>query len=48
MRREYATGRCRDCGRWIRVTEVAFWVNGLRYQVCATCIRAYRKVILKP
>lgn len=47
-RRKYSEGRCQDCG-WIkRTTEIIFWVNGMRYRVCAQCIKPYRKEILKP
>lgn len=48
MRRLYTIGRCRDCGHEKRTTVAIFWVNGMRYRVCASCIRAYRRVILKP
>jgi hypothetical protein len=49
-RRQYRIGRrCQDCGRdWKPTTTITFWVNGLRYRVCGECIRAYRRVILKP
>ena len=48
-RRRYSTdnGHCQDCGA-LRTTTVIFWVNGMRYRVCSTCVRAYRRVILKP
>jgi hypothetical protein len=44
-----APGRCQDCG-WEHkpVRRVTFWVNGMRYQVCAECERAYRRVINWP
>ena len=46
MRRKYTEGRCEDCG-WIkRVTWITFWVNAMRYRVCAACIKPYRRVIL--
>jgi hypothetical protein len=48
LRRQYTLGRCQDCGRTKPVTVIIFWVNGMRYRVCGTCIRAYRGVILKP
>jgi hypothetical protein len=47
-RRKYFTGHCRDCGRVKRVTTAIFWTTGMQYDVCAECIKAYRKVILKP
>jgi hypothetical protein len=48
MRRRYTLGTCQDCGHTKRVTRITFWVNGMRYVVCSTCIRPYRGVILKP
>lgn len=45
-RRRYRLGRCQDCGHYTRVTVVRFWVNYMRYVVCASCIRSYRRVIL--
>ena len=48
IRRAYTTGRCQDCGRERRTTVIRFWVNFMRYRVCADCIRAYRPVILAP
>lgn len=47
MRRHYFIGRCQDCGHTKRVTEVTFWVNGMKYRVCAECIKPYRERILK-
>lgn len=47
-RRKYTLGRCQDCGWEKRVTEIIFWVNGMRYRVCATCIKSYRDRILNP
>lgn len=47
-RRQYVQGRCEDCGRTKRVTTVIFWATGMRYDVCAECIKPYRRVILKP
>jgi hypothetical protein len=38
---------CQDCGRG-PATTVRFWASGLKYRVCAHCIRAYRGVILAP
>lgn len=48
IRRVYKPGVCQDCGWQKRVTTIIFWVNGMRYRVCAECIKPYRKVILKP
>lgn len=48
MRRYYYRGRCQDCGWEKRVTTAIFWATGMRYRVCASCIKAYRPVILKP
>jgi hypothetical protein len=48
MRRVYREGRCGDCGHIKRVTEIVFWVNGMRMLVCAECIKPYRYRILKP
>lgn len=45
-RRQYAVGTCQDCGRTRRVTVVRFWVNYMRYVVCAECIQPYRPVLL--
>lgn len=46
-RRKYAKGKCQDCG-WIkRVTRIVFWATGMKYDVCAECIKPYRGVILK-
>ena len=47
-RRQYTVGRCQDCGRTRRTTVVIFWSTGMRYRVCVDCIKAYRRVILKP
>ena len=47
MRRIYSAGKCQDCGHTKPVTEITFWVNGLKYTVCAICIRAYRDRILR-
>ncbi len=35
-----------DCGWHKRVTVIHFWVNAMRYVVCAECIKAYRRQIL--
>ena len=45
-RRRYRPGTCQDCGRWRRVTVARFWLNFMRYQVCAECIRPYRGRLL--
>jgi transcription elongation factor Elf1 len=45
-RRKYYIGTCQDCGHTRSVTTVFFWVNKMRYVVCADCIKAYRTVIL--
>lgn len=45
-RRRYAPGTCMDCGHHRSVTTIWFWVNAMRYVVCASCIRPYRGVIL--
>lgn len=45
-RRVYRLGYCQDCGHYRRITVVRFWLNDMRYRVCAQCIRPYRKVIL--
>lgn len=47
-RRRYTLGQCADCGRTRRTTVIIFWVSGMRYRVCADCIKAYRAAILKP
>lgn len=47
MRREYHDGRCQDCGHDKRVTVVTFWVTGMRYRLCAACVRVYGKLLLK-
>lgn len=43
----YAHLSCEDCGR-SPAAIVTFWVSGMRYRVCSTCVRAYRGVLLKP
>jgi hypothetical protein len=48
QRRKYHEGHCMDCGRVKRVTVIFFWATGMRYVVCAECIKPYRKVILAP
>lgn len=45
-RRKYYAGQCQDCGWHKRVTTIYFWATGMRYVVCAECIKPYRKVIL--
>lgn len=46
-RRIYRPGhRCQDCGHVRLTTVVIFWLNGMRYRVCSTCIRPYRRSIL--
>lgn len=46
-RRYFTTGRrCEDCGRERPRTLIRFWATGMRYVVCAECIRAYRRVIV--
>lgn len=45
-RRKYTIGLCQDCGQLKRVTIVRFWVNYMRYVVCADCIKPYRPVLL--
>ena len=47
MRRKYTIGKCQDCGWTKRVTTIIFWVNGMKYTVCALCIKPYRGRILK-
>ena len=48
MRRRYTSGlACDDCGRRY-ATRVHFWVNGMPYNVCPDCIRAYRPRLLDP
>ena len=47
-KRKYFTGKCQDCGWEKRVTNIYFWATGMKYRVCAECIKAYRGVILKP
>lgn len=47
MRRKYDQGKCQDCGHVKRTTVIVFWVNGMRYRVCAACIRPYRGRILR-
>ena len=47
MRRKYTQGKCQDCGWTKRVTAIIFWVNGMKYTVCARCLQAYRGRILK-
>ena len=44
-RRKYRKGNCDDCGRFRNVTRVTFWLNGMKYVVCAECIKPYRGVI---
>lgn len=48
MKRKYSQGTCNDCGWWKRVTTIYFWATGMKYVVCAECIKPYRKVILDP
>ena len=44
-RRKYREGTCDDCG-WVRnVTRITFWVNDMKYIVCAECIKPYRGTI---
>ena len=31
-----------------RITTITFWATGMRYRVCADCIKPYRGEILKP
>ena len=45
-RRKYERGTCQDCGKETQVTIITFWVNGMRYKVCSTCIKPYRNRIL--
>lgn len=47
-RRRYSPGRCDDCGWHRNVTRIYFWSNGYAMNVCAQCIKPYRKVILAP
>jgi hypothetical protein len=47
MKRKYEEGHCQDCGHEKQTTVVVFWATGMKYRVCAECIKAYRKVILK-
>jgi hypothetical protein len=47
-RRKYFNGKCADCGWQKRVTEIIFWATGMKYIVCAECLKPYRKAILKP
>lgn len=47
-RRKYSDGICQDCGHYRNVTTVYFWATGMKYTVCADCIKAYRRVILNP
>jgi hypothetical protein len=47
-RRKYTIGHCQDCGHQKRTTAIVFWATGMRYRVCAECIKSYRAVILKP
>lgn len=47
MRRTYTKGKCQDCGWTKRTTVITFWLNGMKYRVCAVCIRPYRTVILR-
>ena len=44
-RRKYRKGRCDDCGWHRNVTRITFWVNGMKYVVCAECIKPYRGTI---
>ena len=47
-KRKYYHGTCEDCG-WTRsVTTIFFWATGMRFVVCAGCIKSYRRVILAP
>lgn len=47
-RRVYRPGlRCKDCGHVRSTTVVIFWVNAMRYRLCAQCVRLYRPVILR-
>lgn len=47
-RRYYRSSRpCQDCGATHKpVTLIRFWATGMRYIVCAECIRPYRKIIV--
>jgi hypothetical protein len=47
VRRKYTLGKCQDCGWVKRTTVITFWVNGMKYRVCAQCIKPYRGSILK-
>ena len=44
-RRKYRKGQCEDCGWTRNVTRITFWVNDMKYVVCAECIKPYRGVI---
>lgn len=48
VRRKYYKATCQDCGWHKSVTTIYFWATGMKYVVCAECIKAYRKVILAP
>lgn len=47
-RRIYREGTCQDCGRTMPVTVATWWVSGFKMNLCKDCIKAYRKVLLKP
>lgn len=44
-RRPYQLGKCQDCGHVKRTTVIRFWATGYKYRVCASCKRAYVRVI---
>ena len=44
-RRKYRKGMCDDCGWFRNVTRITFWATGMKYIVCAECIKPYRGTI---
>jgi hypothetical protein len=47
MKRKYEHGKCQDCGWEKSTTVIVFWATGMKYRVCAECIKPYRGVINK-
>jgi len=41
-------GTCQDCGWTKKVRTVIFWLNDMRYTVCAGCEKSYRHSICWP
>ena len=44
-KRKYTIGVCNDCGYSKSTTVITFWASGMKYRVCAECIKPYRGII---